>query len=848
MGDVAKKLGEKAVKEIKKGFFGGGSSGKSSGGKGKSGGKPFIPPNWGNAGAISTSIPLKGAKYKVASANKCLVASKDKLSFGSCKGTKDNLLFRFSPSGDFVSIGSSTSKKATCLAATGPDIGDKVHLETCTDTPLQKWRMHEKQLSIANGLCAGFDRNSLKLAKCNSSSRTQQFDHEPVADLAALTELPQKSIYTVSYRTPGGSTCIDGADGLLVEYNCDGGDYQVFDLRSSGELRNELECVTASSNRAGTRLGLSKCEGKYKNWEWVGSKMKLKGTKMCLARSTRPGKFGVKPITLAACTDKSAEWDLQPTNVDQKGRILPAHAMIRSSGNLCMEVRSKLQVDQMTIPAAVLWACNGDFNQGFSFRWNGQIRSLGDCLTASALKAGALVKVDECTERQHGLGLAVLLQQGGQQRKKKDNQSWRLTSSGQIKKRGTKLCLSAHPKGLQQIRFDAKNLIRGLKPKKASGKPGGLGSLFTLEKCSSNALQKWVVTNELPDGSIFKGYVRLANSNKGHKRCLETSGDDKFRKVVGRKCNNNSTYQDYALTPYGEIRQMGRCVTTIEADGSYGDGYQLELRECTGIREQKFTRDAAGRLTQIATARAGAANGFALRKLASLKDFSAGAKKIKSSKGKGKATTSVMCITEGQVFDPKQSFPGLPKAHFGLMKKLPTFSLVGVESCAFTYQNAKTKKCMHVGKDEFAREATCKKTSTLYSGQAFGVSHGKLVQRYLDGKKFKLRKLWIDSARSKVATATSVTPDVKGAKGSVIKAVGDTFKNYSNAGWNRDSKSGLFKYSDGKTCLAAPTGKGRLSSNEKKKLEKRFLELTKLIQKTAPKSVASSKERKKLKS
>ena len=49
---------------------------------------------------------------------------------------------------------------------------------------------------------------------------------------------------------------MDGADGLLVEYACDGGDYQVFDLRNSGEMRNELECVTAQSNKSGSRVFL----------------------------------------------------------------------------------------------------------------------------------------------------------------------------------------------------------------------------------------------------------------------------------------------------------------------------------------------------------------------------------------------------------------------------------------------------------------------------------------------------------------------------------------------------------------------------------------------------------------
>ena len=223
--------------------------------------------------------------------------------------------------------------------------------------------------------------------------------------------------------------------------------------------------------------------------------MKLAATKLCLGRSSK-GPLGLNPIKLTKCSDNNALCNLQPTNVDAKGRILPSHAMIQSSKGNCLETRSKLQVDGMTAPAVILWSCNGDFNQGFAFRWNGQIRSLGECLTVSKFRAGARVSVEECQERQSGLGLAAIIKVAGKSRKMKDNQSWRLLDDGRIKKRGTKLCLSVDPNGHTQIRFDKLNLIRGLKPKQIKAKPGSLGSLFTLEKCAPDKLQQWTVSNK----------------------------------------------------------------------------------------------------------------------------------------------------------------------------------------------------------------------------------------------------------------------------------------------------------------------------------------------------------------
>ena len=165
----------------------------------------------------------------------------------------------------------------------------------------------------------------------------------------------------------------------------------------------------------------------------------------------------------------------------------------------------------------------------------------------------------------------------------------------------------------------------------------------------------------LPDGSAFRGYVHIGHTSREVKRCLETSGDDKFRNVIARSCSDSQTYQDYALTPNGEVRQMGRCLTTLEGDKSFGDGYQLGLRECTDIVEQKWRFDKICRILQLAAPRASAATAFALKGLAENRSFATDVKKVQAEKDDGEENVSnYMCITEGQIFEPNLKLPFLP--------------------------------------------------------------------------------------------------------------------------------------------------------------------------------------------
>gem|GEM_PF-1999852 len=850
LGGIAETLAKKAIKEIEKAFFGGSGGGGASGGTGTmlaAAGGRYIPPDWSSSGALGTSVPLRGAKYRNPAANKCLNLKSGKLEMAACKGTGDAILFRFSPKGDLVAVGAGRTRPL-CLAAASPDEGAGVSLAACNDHALQKWRFNEGRLAIVSGQCLAVQRNTLKLAACNDSAKAQQWETTSIADLEKLSSTPQTSLYTISFRDPKTGTCLDGADGLLLEYACDGGDYQVFDLRRSGELRNEFECVTARKLSKGSSLYVAKCDKpKYQKFVWVGGKLKVKGKDLCIARSSKPNPFGIKPAALASCKEAAAEWLLQPTNIDPKGRILPASAMIRSAANLCIEARTKLQVDGITQPAPILWSCNGDFNQGFSFRWNGEVRSLGDCLSSSGNKAGAQVYVKDCVERPTAIDPTAFFKVAGTKRKEVEKQRWKLTKSGQLKKRGTKLCLSASPTGLQQMRFNPNHKLGRSPVKITKGKVGGVGSLLTLEKCSSSKLQQWVTSDKLPDGSYFAGYNQIAHRTGGIERCLETSGDSEYRNVIARKCRD-TTYQDYALTPNGEIRQMGRCITTIKADKSFGDGYQIALAECTNNAVQKWTFGKDGRITQKIGANRAAAMHGVKKFLAANKAFAKGAAKFAlPDPGKQPKTTSEMCISEGEIFDPLKAMPFIPAAMKQKMKGIASFAHVGVESCAVVFKNAKAGQCIKVASNDTMVLAACKVTAAVAQRQAFGVTNGRLTHRFYKDGDFTIKKVWIDAAKDKTVPAISATPDLAKAGNNVIRAVQNLAKDYVAAGWDWDPAKGQFRYNGSSSqCMAAPTGKGRLSSSEISKLKKRMAVVQQESMKLMPQIIKSTSARKKL--
>jgi len=848
IGGLVSSLAKKAIKEIENGFFGGGSSGGGSGGSSSSSsGGGFTPPDWSSSGALNTSVPLKGGKYQNLGNNKCLRLKDKKLVFDNCKGVGDDILMRFSPEGDLVSVGSD-GKKPLCLAAKGPDVGAGVDLLRCNDKPLQKWRLANGRLSIASGKCAVQTKNALNLGECDEKAKAQHWAVTPLADLAQLSETPQTSLYTVSFRAPGGKTCIDGADGMLLEYKCDGGDYQVFDLRSSGELRNEFDCVTARGLKKGANLYVAKCDKpKNQKFVWIGSRLKLQGTKLCMARATKPGPAGLKFINLASCKDTVTNWTLQPTNIDAKGRILPASAMIRLGGDKCIEVRTKLQIDGITEPAALLWSCNGDFNQGFSFRWNGEVRSLGDCLSTAAEKAGARVKVTDCVERPSALDPANFFKVAGTKRKEVDQQRWRMTKNGQLKKRGTDLCLSADPKGMQQMRFDPKHLLNpsAVKPKK--GKVGAIGSLLSVQKCAKSKLQTWVASEKLPDGSFFAGYKQIGHKTGGIERCMETSGDSKFRKVISRLCRDD-TYQNYALTQSGEIRQMGRCLTTTKRDKSFGDGYQIALAECTNGAEQRWAFNKDGRIVQKLAANADAALTMLRGKFAKNKTFASASKNFKRNKpAKDASVVSDMCISEGPIFDPLKNHPLLPDALKKQMKAVASFAQVGVESCPVVYKNTKSNACIKVTGNGQLTASTCKAVGALKNGQAFGLNRGQLMHRSWETDGYAIKKVWIDAAVDTTVASTNATPNLAAAKNNVIKAMQKLATDYGKARWQWNATNRQFRYANSsKQCLAAPTGKGRLTSSAIKKMKSRQKTIQKEVTKLIPKIISDTSARKKM--
>lgn len=842
VGTLMKKLGKEIVKDIEHAFFGGGSSGGSGS---SSGGGSFTPPDWSGQGAIDQSIPLKGAKYINQKSKKCLVLSKGNLAFGDCKGVHDSQLFRFSPDGDLVAVGSDAASPL-CVTARGPKAGAAVEATACADSALQKWRFANGQLSTASGFCAMPHNGGLQLVGCDEKASAQLWTSEAIADLKALSDQPQDTLFSVSFRTPDGKTCIDGADGLILEYQCDGEDYQVFDLRSDGQLRSGFDCVLAKHKKKGGTLYLGKCEDADVKWVWNKSHMKVKGSKLCMMRNP-PNRLKLMPVTLGACADAESQWTLEPTNVDPKGRILPAFAMIRTPEGRCVEVRSDLQVDGLTRPGVLLWSCNGDFNQGFSFRWNGEIRSLGHCLTVSANKPGTRIKVDDCVGRPSALDPAKFFKVAGTQRNEIDHQHWKLRDDGTIRKTGTKLCLATDPNGRSQKRFDPLAYADGVVPPPGTAARGSVGTLLTLEKCSGGAGQKWIVSNKLPGGSLFAGYVQLGHKIKGIERCLETSGQDEFRKIVSRSCRSDSNYQSFALTPSGEIRQMGRCLTTIKKDKSFGDGYMVELDECADTANQKFATQKDGRLTQKLAADPGVALSGVMASLGANARYASAIKKTTAPTDAGAVKTTTMCVTEGPPFDPTMSMPFLTKAQKDMMKKLSSFAFVGVESCTVALKNSKRGTCMRVGGDGTVVEANCGVADAFKNRQAFAISGGNLMQRSADDKGFHIRKVWIDAAVDQSTASTQATPDLKAAGNNVLKAIQTMVKTYAEAGWAWDAAKSRFRYGNGK-CLAAPTGKGRLSSSAKKKLADRIKAIVVRKQQLMPKRAISSEARVELES
>jgi len=789
VGDMTAKLAKEAVDGVEHAFFGGGSHSnkhteavanwaeknhatKDSGG--------FQGASWSGQGPGGQTIPMKGALYKNVSLNRCLIFSKNSLKFSSCDSTNDDHLFRFSPNGDLVAVASG-EKAPYCIAAQGVDKGAALVAAKCSGAPQQKWTMSGTQLMLASGECAAVNKHKdLVLSDCAANDKAQQWATTPIADLKKLSETPASTLYTVSLRDTATGTCMDVADKIALAYACDDSDYQVFNLNNNSQLRVLQSCVRANSSKSGAQIFLGKCDGKETKWTWTGEHMQVKGSKskLCIARGKHlPAPFDVTPLVLAACSAKEAAWELEPTNVDPKGRILPAYHMIRSKTySRCVEIRTKLQVDGIPIPKTVLWDCDGDFNQSFSFRWNGEIRSLGKCLA----QAGSGVALNDCYQRPSAFAITPdMLKSGGKNRHAINDQRWKIRKDGLIQKVGANLCLSVHPKGMQML--SAGQLTGGrfvpIPPK--PGKVGAIGSLLSLQKCKkTDKLQQWVVVNTLPDGSKAEPYKQLAHKIDNKERCLETSGDSNVRRLVARDCSSSSSYQQFALSQNGEVRQMGRCVTADAAKPAFYSGVQLDLQECRNDDSQKFAANDNGLLMQPAV--------------------------------KG----TQRCIVEGPVFTPgAELFKHLPKDIQSHMKQLPSFAPVASGPCHLGFQNAKSKRCMRQRTDGVLASGKCDAANPTKAQQVMGVVDGKLTFINLSKDKLNAPHIWIDKdLGSTLPSTVSINP------GTDPKAVADIVKAYAASGFVYEAKTGQFKYKDkGKTttnCLA--TAKSGKAPSDKK--------------------------------
>ena len=174
-------------------------------------------------------------------------------SFGDCDSTNDDHLFRFSPKGDLVAVASG-EKKPYCLSAKGVDRGAKLFLGKCNGKPQQKWTLDGKQLMMASGECAAYNtkKKRLELHDCSDSDTSQQWETTPIADLQKLSETPAEQLYTVSLRDVETGNCVDVADKIGLSYECDGSDYQTFNLNSDSQLRVLQDCVRAQHTRKGS--------------------------------------------------------------------------------------------------------------------------------------------------------------------------------------------------------------------------------------------------------------------------------------------------------------------------------------------------------------------------------------------------------------------------------------------------------------------------------------------------------------------------------------------------------------------------------------------------------------------
>jgi hypothetical protein len=781
IGGMVSDMAKEAVDGIEHAFFGGGShSNKHSQAVAswaeknhatKSGGG-FAGAGWGSSGPGGMTIPVKGNLYKNAANNHCLIFKKVKknpeFTFGGCDSTNDDHLFRFSPKGDLVAVASG-EKNSYCLTAKGVDRGAALFLAKCDGKPQQKWTLDGEQLMMASGECAAYNakKKRMELHDCSKTDKSQQWETTPIADLQKLSETPADQLYTVSLRDIETGTCVDVADKIGLAYECDGSDYQTFNLNSDSQLRVLQNCVRAHKKNKGGGVYLGKCDGKETLWTWTGQHLQAKGTKLCIARGKHmPAPIDITPLQLLDCTDKAAVWELEPANVDAEGRILPAYHMIRSATyKRCVEIRTKLQVDGLPIPSTVLWDCNGDFNQSFSFRWNGEIRSLGKCLA----QQGSGVALHDCFQRPSALQFnPAMFQKGGNNnRHAVNNQRWMVRKDGLIQKIGTKLCLSADPRGLHKLSSLQVQAGKFIPVPPKAGSVGGLGSLLALQKCKAgDKLQTWVIDNKLPDGSKADSYKRLAHTIDGKERCLETSGNSNIRRLVARGCSS-SQYQQFALTNYGEVRQMGRCVTADKNKGAFYDGVQLNLQECNNDASQKFTANDNGLLAQSAV--------------------------------KG----TLRCVVEGPVFQPKLPFfAHLPPQVQAQMKELPSFAPVASGPCMFQFQNKSTKKCMRRREDGVLASGTCDTKTPEKSHQELAVVGSKLTFVWLSKTDFHATHIWIDEPMGSVLpTTASILPGIDPKKFAEFK------KSYDKAGFVYQPKSDQFKYmKDGKTtsdCLAS---------------------------------------------
>jgi hypothetical protein len=291
---------------------------------------------------------------------------------------------------------------------------------------------------------------------------------------------------------------------------------------------------------------------------------------------------------------------------------------------------------------------------------------------------------------------------------------------------------------------------------------------------------------------------------------------------------------------------MGRCLGTVTADKSFGDGYQVGLQECHASASQKWGFSKSGWVYQKQIANSAAISGSAKASLSTNKKFASAARGLKVGKP-AKTSATVMCVTEGKVFSPADNMPFLSKAQRTQMAKVASFGQIGVESCAVVMKSAQKNTCMQVNSAGNIHLAKCNLANAFNVNQAFSLSGGKLVQRAHDAKGTHLRKVWIDAAVNASFPSTRVTPNLAAAKNNVTKAVQDTFKAYGKSGFAFDGRHGILQYNrDAGKCVSVPTGKGQLSASAMKKLQGQLQKLIVSIPTLVGQSTRNAKARKQL--